>query len=194
MGLLDQIRFLLHLTRPHDIARRYFVVNGFDGALTMLGLIIGFLLSEPAELRVIINACLGAAIALGMSGISSAYISEAAERRHALGKLEEAMISDLQESAHADAARWIPWWIAIVNGSAPLLIALLIISPLWLAEASIPLPLSPLYSAILIAMTLVFLLGVFLGRIADISWLRSGLQTLLVAVLTAGLIYLFAGQ
>jgi VIT1/CCC1 family predicted Fe2+/Mn2+ transporter len=40
---------------------------------------------------------------------------------------------------------------------------------------------------------LVFLLGVFLGRIADISWLRSGLQTLLVAVATAGLVYLFAG-
>jgi VIT1/CCC1 family predicted Fe2+/Mn2+ transporter len=40
---------------------------------------------------------------------------------------------------------------------------------------------------------LIFLLGVMLGRVAGISWMRSGIQTLLVAVLTAALIYLFAG-
>lgn len=194
MGLLEQTRFLLSITRTHDIVRRYFVVNGFDGALTMLGLIIGFLVSAPADLSVIINAGLGAAIALGMSGVSSAYVSESAERRRALGKLEEAMISDLQESAHGDAARGVPLLIALVNGAAPLVISLLILLPLWLSSAGVPLPFPPLYSSILVALLLVFLLGVFLGRIAGISWLRSGLQTLLVAVLTAALIYLFVGH
>jgi predicted membrane protein (TIGR00267 family) len=194
MSLLQQARFLLRISRSHDIGRRYFVVNGFDGALTMLGLIIGFLVSLPADLSVIINACLGAAIALGMSGVSSAYVSESAERRRDLGKLEEAMISDLQESAHGEAARLAPILIALVNGSAPLIISLLILMPLWLSNAGIPLPLSPLYAAIIIAMLLIFLLGVFLGRIAGVSWLRSGIQTLLVAVVTAALIYIFAGQ
>lgn len=194
MSLLQQARFLLHITRTHGIVRRYFVVNGFDGALTMLGLIIGFLVSTAADLSVIINACLGAAIALGMSGVSSAYISESAERRRALGKLEEAMISDLQESAHGKAARWAPLLVALVNGSAPLIISLLILIPLWLSNAGIPLPLPPLYAAVIAALTLIFLLGVFLGRIADISWLRSGLQTLLVAAATAVLIYLFTGH
>ena len=75
MSLLKQAKFLLDITRTQDIVRRYFVVNGFDGALTMLGLIIGFIVSTPANLSVIINVCLGAAIALGMSGLSSAYIS-----------------------------------------------------------------------------------------------------------------------
>ena len=194
MNLLHQARFLLRITRSHGIVRRYFVVNGFDGALTMLGLIIGFLVSAPANLTIIINACLGAAIALGMSGISSAYVSEAAERKRALGKLEEAMVTDLQKSAHGDAARWVPLLIALVNGSAPLVISLLILTPLWLSNAGIPLPLSPLHAAILVSLALVFLLGVFLGRIAGISWLRSGIQTLLVAVVTAALIYLFAGH
>jgi predicted membrane protein (TIGR00267 family) len=192
VSLLNQAIFLLRITRTHDIARRYFVVNGFDGALTMLGLIIGFLLSAPADLSVIINACLGAAIALGMSGLSSAYVSEAAERKRALGKLEEAMISDLQESAHGEAARWMPLLIALVNGLAPLVISLLILMPIWLSRVGFPLPVSPLYAAIIVALALIFLLGVFLGRIAEISWLRSGLQTLLVAVVTAALIYLFA--
>ena len=193
MSLLGQTRFFLQITRSHDIIRRYFVVNGFDGALTMLGLIIGFLVSAPANIAVIINVCLGAAIALGMSGVSSAYVSESAERKRALGKLEKAMVSDLQESAHGDAARFVPLLIALVNGSAPLIISILILIPLWLSNAGIPLPLSPLYMAILVALTLIFLLGVFLGQIAGIQWLRSGIQTLLVAMVTVALIYLLAG-
>ncbi|MDT8375544.1 MAG: hypothetical protein RQ867_02270 [Mariprofundaceae bacterium] len=190
---MQQARFLLRITRTHHIVRRYFVVNGFDGALTMMGLITGFIISAPDNLTVIINVCLGAAIALGMSGISSAYVSEVAERKRALGKLEEAMVADLQESAHGDAARWVPLLLALVNGSAPLVISLLILLPIWLSNIGTPLPVPPLYAAIGVALLLVFLLGVFLGRIADISWLRSGIQTLLVAVVTAALIYLLAG-
>lgn len=192
--MLGQIKFLLDITRTHDIVRRYFVVNGFDGALTMLGLIIGFIVSESDDLPVILSVCLGAAIALGMSGLSSAYISESAERKRALGKLEQAMISDLGDSAHGEASRWVPLLIGLVNGLAPLVISFLILLPIWLATSGMALPLSPLYAAIIIALFLIFLLGVFLGRIADISWLRSGIQTLLVAVVTVVLIYLIAGN
>ncbi|MCW8909805.1 MAG: hypothetical protein OQK76_04195 [Gammaproteobacteria bacterium] len=193
MNPFSQIRFLLRITRTHGIVRRYFVVNGFDGALTMLGLIMGFLLSTPASLMVIINACLGAAIALGVSGVSSAYVSELAERRRALSELEDAMVTDLKDGAHAVAARWVPMFIALVNGSAPLIICLLIITPLWLSNAGLVFFISPLYVAVIIAVILIFLLGVFLGRISDISWLRSGIQTLIIAFVTILLIYLFAG-
>ena len=54
----------LSISQSYDIARRYFVVNSFDGALTMLGLLSGFYVSEAVELSVVIPACLGAAIAL----------------------------------------------------------------------------------------------------------------------------------
>ena len=194
MSSFQQVKLLLHISRTHGIVRRYFVVNGFDGALAMLGLIIGFLLSHPTELTIIINVCLGAAIALGVSGISSAYVSEAAERKRSLEMLEEAMIADLKDSAHGDAARWVPLFIALVNGLAPLSISLLIITPLWLSNAGIVLPLPPLYMAIIVASILIFLLGVFIGRIANISWIRSGLQTLIVALITVTLIYLFTGH
>lgn len=194
MNLLSQAKLLISISRTNDIVRRYFVVNGFDGALTMLGMIIGFLISATEDLTVVMNACLGAAIALGMSGLSSAYVSEVAERKHALDKLEKAMISDLSDTAHGEAARWVPLWIALVNGAAPLFISLLILLPLWLSAAGIALPVSPFYVAIAVAMMLVFLLGVLLGRIADISWLRSGVQTLLVALVTVALIYLIAGN
>ncbi len=184
--------FLLRITRSQGILRRYFVVNGFDGALTMLGLITGFLVSGSTELGVVINVCLGAAIALAVSGVSSAYVSETAERLRALKQLEAAMITDLQDSAHGKAVRWVPVLIALVNGSAPLVISLLILTPLWLADAGLVLPLAPLLNAIVVALMLVFLLGVYLGRVAGISWLRSGVRTLALALLTTGLIYLLA--
>jgi hypothetical protein len=39
---LKQIKILLQVSHSEEIMRRYFVVNGFDGALTMLGLLMGF--------------------------------------------------------------------------------------------------------------------------------------------------------
>ena len=190
MSLRRQAEFLLRITRTRGIVRRYFVVNGFDGALTMLGLIIGFLVSGGADLSVIIKVCLGAAIALGVSGVSSAYVSESAERRRALLELERAMIEDLRDSAHGDAARGIPVLIALVNGAAPLCISLLILAPILLAHAGLALPLPPLHAAVIVALVLIFLLGVFLGSVARASWLRSGIRTLLIALVTAALIYL----
>ena len=193
MSILQQAKLLLRISDTNDIVRRYFVVNGFDGALTMLGMIIGFMITATSDMNIIINACLSAAIALGMSGLSSAYVSELAERKRSLAKLENAMIADLSATAYGDAARWVPIWVALVNGLAPLIISLLILLPLWLTSAGLPLPLPPLQAAIVVASVLIFLLGVFLGQIAGISWWRSGMQTLLVAIATAGLIYLFAG-
>jgi hypothetical protein len=39
---------------------------------------------------------------------------------------------------------------------------------------------------------IIFLLGVFLGRVSGIFWLWSGLQSLAVALVTLGLIYLIS--
>jgi predicted membrane protein (TIGR00267 family) len=193
VSLPGRTQRLLSISDSAGILRRYLVVNGFDGALTMLGLIMGFIVGQTVDLEIIINSCLAAAIALGMSGFSSAYVSEEAERKHELDKLEEAMIADLGESAHGRAARWVPLLVALVNGASPLAISLLIICPLWLAQAGLQLPLSPLYSAITVAAVLIFLLGILLGRIAEVPWVQSGLRTLLIAGSTVLLIYWLTG-
>jgi len=193
MPLSDLPNLAQHLARSRAIARRYVVVNGFDGALTMLGLLTGFQLGQGVELRVIIGACLGAAVALGVSGLTSAYLSEAAERRRALSELEAAMITDLSNSDQDRAARVLPLFIALVNGLAPLIISLLIITPLWLAHGGVSLPLEPLTSAIATAFLCIFGLGAFLGQVGGTSWLFSGLKTLLIALATVLVILLLGG-
>jgi predicted membrane protein (TIGR00267 family) len=189
----DAIRRLataLRFSSSHAMMRRYFVVNGFDGALTMLGLITGFRLGGDVDLGVVIGACLGAAVALGVSGLTSAYLSEAAERRRSLAELEESMLADLSNSVHADVVRLVPPLIAMVNGASPVLISLIIIAPLSLARAGLPLPLGPLDTAIATAFLCIFGLGVFLGRVGGTSWIKSGFKTLTIALVTVVLILL----
>ena len=114
MSISAQILLFVHITRSQQITRRYFIVNGFDGVLTMLGLLSGFYVSEQVVLPATISACLGAAIALGMSGLISAYISEAAEKKRELKNLEQAMITDLGESAYGKATKLVPLYIALI--------------------------------------------------------------------------------
>lgn len=190
MSPLRHLRFLLHITSSNPILRRYVVVNGFDGALTMLGLLAGFRVAPAVPLEAMITACMGAAIALGVSGVASALISEAAERRLALKELENAMIHDLEATAHGRAARLVPYLIASSNGLSPLLISLFIILPLWLAECGYAIPLSPLDASLALAFGMIFLLGAYLGRIGQTSWLIGGLKALLIAAVTALVIFL----
>ena len=192
MPTLAELRQALHITGSTQIARRYFVTNGFDGSLAMLGLLIGFRSAGGAGVEIVVAACLGTAIALGASGISSTYVSEQAERRRELDRLRRAMLKELDDSAHARAARWAPVLVALISGLAPFLLALVIMLPLWLqsaAEAPAPMLID---TAIGIAFMLIFLLGVFLGRVAGSYWLWSGLRTLAIALVTAGVILLVA--
>lgn len=189
--LREHLRLIQSVTgEVRGIARRYLVVNGFDGALTMIGIITGFYLAPSVDLTVVISACLGGAIALGVSGVSAALVSESAEQRRALNELEGAMLTDLSDSAHGRAARLLPPFIALVNGGSPFLIAIIIIAPIWLAERGVPMPLGALETALLVALVILFGLGIYLGRIAGRALWRAGLQTLVIAVVTLVLVTL----
>ncbi|MDD9940222.1 MAG: hypothetical protein OXU20_04070 [Myxococcales bacterium] len=190
--MLDELGLLFRILRAPSIARRYVVTNGFDGCVAMLGLLMGFRVGAPVALEVVVGACLATAVALGMSGLTSAYISEAAEKKKELRELESAMLTDLDQSAHGRAARLMPIAIALVNGLAPFLVAMVIMLPLWLGWAGIVLPVAPLDTAIVVAFVEAFLLGVFVGTISETFWLWAGLRATFVAGVTAGLILLLA--
>jgi len=183
---------LLQVSQSTAIARRYFVTNGFDGTLAMLGLIMGFRTLDHASVEVALVACLGTAVALGVSGVSSAYISEAAERRRELGKLRAAMLDDLEDSTHEQAARWVPIMIALVNGMAPFVMAQLVMLPLWLEWFGAELPVSPFDLAITFAFVLIFLFGIYLGRMSGHFWLWAGLRTLGIGLITALIIWMLS--
>ena len=53
------------------IARRYFIKNGFDGSMTVLGIIVGSWIVRVTEPEIIVTAGLGACLAMGVSGAVS---------------------------------------------------------------------------------------------------------------------------
>lgn len=190
MNLFRQFRLLLQLSHAQNIGRRYLVANGFDGSLAMLGIIVGFYSNGDAELQLVIRACMGAAIALLVSGLTSAYISETAERERELQEMEQALLTDLSASHHALAARLAPIYIALINGLSPFIAALLIISPLWATQQGLHFPIDPLLVSVATSFAILFALGAFLGRISGRFWLWSALRTLLIALITSLLILL----
>ncbi|UCD12635.1 MAG: hypothetical protein JSU88_06040 [Nitrospinaceae bacterium] len=188
MTLWRRIEFLLHISRAHGIARRYFFTNGYDGALTQLGVNMGFYGVEPVPASVALGACMGAAVALSISGLTSAYISESEERKKELADLESALVADLGETGYGQATRWVPLFVAGVNGLSPLLVSLFIMIPYGMELYGMPIAASPERAAIAFAFIAIFLLGVLLGRVGGTFWLWTGLRALLIAAVTGGII------
>ncbi|WP_228721443.1 hypothetical protein [Desulfosediminicola ganghwensis] len=189
--IFNKKQLLLHVLRARSIARRYLFTNGFDGSLTMLGMVTGFYVAEMKDLSVAISACLGATVALFISGLSSAYLSEKAEREKELRELEQALLVNLKESDYGHASRYLPILVALVNGLAPLVLSLVILLPLFFAEQLRSLPSSPFLNSIFVALICIFSLGVFIGKISKQFWLWSGLRTLITAIVTVIIILLF---
>jgi len=78
------------------IARRKFFNNAFDGALTCAGIVSGnflYFLSNPGlKSTIIIITGLSTALAIGISGLWGAFLSEEAERKKKLDDLKREMV------------------------------------------------------------------------------------------------------
>ncbi len=165
-----------------QIARRLFVMNAFDGVLTIMGVVLGAYLSGIENANVVITAGIGGSIAMGISGMSGAYMAERAERMRDLKKLEAAMLRDLDGTHLVRAFRTASIAIALVHGISPAIAALLLIAPFFLV------PVISISSAAMLSLALglvlLFLLGLFLARISEEAPIISGVKMLLVGAMT----------
>lgn len=146
---------------------------------------MGFYVSGSVELQLAFHASFGAGIALAMSGLSSAYISESAERSKSLAELEQAMIMNLEQTSQGKAAKFIPIWIAFINGFFPLILVALISAPLWLTLQQWWIFVYPIPSAIIISFVSLFCLGIYGGIISGTSVWWSGFRTLFIGLVIA---------
>ncbi|MHA1340176.1 MAG: VIT1/CCC1 transporter family protein [Promethearchaeota archaeon] len=93
--IVDRCKLYAEITDLGEIARRYFVMNFFDGVLTVFGLIIGnftiFLSGEVISSSTILIPALAVSFAIGISGISGGYLAERAERKAEINELRRAM-------------------------------------------------------------------------------------------------------
>src|SRR2546425_9049598 len=154
-----RIRDYDEVTNVGPIIRRYFVIGAFDGALMVLGIIIGAYAVGASETHkaLILSASIGAAIALAVSGAVGAYEAERVEKKLDIRTIERAMLARLSEE-HKEAFQFAAIVSAAVHGEAPLIAALLPLIPVFFLEAG-----TATIPAIVVALVILFIIGSYPG-------------------------------
>ncbi|HSQ53485.1 MAG TPA: VIT1/CCC1 transporter family protein [Acidobacteriota bacterium] len=186
-ALIKRVQMYIQITEMGPIARRYFVKNGFDGSMTMLGIIAGAWVVNVTQPEIVVTAGLGACLAMGISGISGAYMTERAERKRDLKELESAMITKLDDCVISDATRFVSFYAALVDGGSPIVTALISLSPFFLLLHGLIAVQGAYFASLVVTLITLFMLGVYLGKVAKENALLYGFQTLIAGVATVAI-------
>jgi predicted membrane protein (TIGR00267 family) len=187
---MNSLRSVLELAREYnrlvniaEIARRYFAMNAFDGVLTMIGVLMGNWIAGVDDARIVISTGLTTSVAMGISGLWGAYLTEAAERQRDLVELSRQTLTDLNDTVIGRASRAAVVVVALVDGLSPFLAAVLVLSPFFAADL-FPSISWAYYTSLGIALSTLFGLGLFLGHISRGNMLVYGVKTVVAGVLS----------
>ena len=191
LSLLNRCRQYIRITGVSEIARRYFVMNAFDGALTMLGIVMGAFAIGGLDPRIIIGAGFGGSLAMMISGVSGAYMTERAERLRELERLEKAMLKTMDNTVQARAIRFASIYVAIVDGLAPFIVSVIAIVPFILSQIGVVGVEFAVILSVSITLLVLFILGGFLGKISKRNIIVSGIKMAAAGIATAIVALLF---
>jgi predicted membrane protein (TIGR00267 family) len=183
MKFLDQMKNYIKISGIAPISRRYFIMNAFDGATTVLGVVVGtYVAGIPNELWIIWSG-LGATLAMGLSGFAGSYMAEEAEGAKKLNSLEKSMLTELKDSIVGKASRFASLWAAIIGGGAPALTGGVCLTPFFLSINGLFSVSLAVQISIALALSIMFLLGAILGRISSRNMFFHGVKMLLVGLI-----------
>jgi len=192
-NIIDRIRLYIKVTHISDIARRYFVKNGMDGSMTVLGIILGSWAAKVENPYIIVMAGLGACFAMGVSGLFGAYITEKAERKKIIKDLEESILSDLEGSLQQNASEFVPTLAALVDGLSPTLTAMISLIPFIMSMIRVVSIWDSYAASIILTFGTLFALGLYLGRIARERIWIYGLQMVAAGIVIALVVFILGG-
>jgi predicted membrane protein (TIGR00267 family) len=167
------------------ITRRYFAINGFDGVITSIGILLGNYIIRTVEHKNVVIAGMAVIISLGVSGVWSAYNSEAAERKKELDDLSESTLYGLEETVISRAQRFATIILSAVNGFSPAVMAFIPLLP-FIFGRNIPIEYC-YWTGFGLAFLILFGIGIFLGRISRTNLIISGLKMLIAGGVCVGL-------
>jgi len=178
----EQARQYDEIADVSSIARRYFAMNAFDGVVTIIGVVAGAMVAGVTRPAVVVVTGLTTAVAMGVSGFTGAYLTEAAERERELKRLGKATLRDLHHTRVGRAARFAVVVVTLVDGLSPMLAAGLVLAPFYVA-AWLPSITWAYYAALAFSLVVLFALGILLGRISNKGLIVYGIKTTLAGLL-----------
>lgn len=154
--------------------------------LTTIGVLMGNYLAGVRDLTIPIRAAIATSIAMGISGLWGAYLSETAECQRELSELERACLVDQSGTKIGHASRLAVIIVSLLDGAVPFVAALVVLIPLFLAGV-ISDPVTWYLLAIITALVALFGLGLFLGHVSKRSLMGYGLRTPVAGVVAIAL-------
>lgn len=177
------------LVNIREIARRYFAMNAFDGVLTVIGVLMGNLTAGVEDPQVVVSTGLATSMAMGVSGLWGAYLTESAERKRELTELNRFTQTDLEDTRIGRASRVAVLIVAVVDGLSPFLAALFTLTPFFF-NGLFPSIWWVYYASLGTGLLILFGLGVFLGHISRGKLIVGGIKTLAAGLISIAISYL----
>lgn len=177
---INRVRNFNKITNVSTDIRRYVVINGFDGIITILGVIVGNYVVKVTDYKHVMLICFAMCISLGVSGIWGAYFFESAERQKNLEDLENSTLHNLDNTIIYHANRFASRVSGAVNGIAPVVTALIPVIPFFFGKI-IDIKIC-YYISFGIALASLFGIGVFLGKSTRTRLIIGGIKMLLAGV------------
>ena len=165
---------------------RYIVRGLIDGSLSALGVVIGA--SGSADASVIIAAGLGGGIANGLSNILGAFTAEKATLERERIQKEKSLLKKngyLKKSIIYKKAIRETMICGLIDGISTTIGSALPVVPFFLFDIK-----TALYVAIGITIAILFILGVFIGKISKENVVVSGIKMVIGALAVAVLCFM----
>ncbi|MCL4417772.1 MAG: MFS transporter [Actinobacteria bacterium] len=171
-----------------QIIRRYVAINGFDGVITIIGVLIGNFVIGTVSYKQVIIAGSAVCISLTVSGVWSAYNSESAERTKELQELEKSTLHVLDGTVISRAQSFASIILAAVNGISSGITAFIPLIPFFFGS-HIPMNIS-YYLGASLAFLILIGFGLFLGKISNRNLLISIIKMVLAGIFCIALGFL----
>ena len=190
---LQELREYSDIANIGEIARRYFAMNAFDGVLTIIGVLMGNYVAHVHDAKVVIVTGFSTCMAMGISGLWGAYLTESAERKRDLDDLENHTLTDLSNTKIGRASRVAVIVVALVDGLAPFLAALVVLLPFFFSGLLADIVFS-YYASLGMALVVLFALGAFLGKVSKQNLIISGLKMIGAGLVSILLSYFLGAE
>lgn len=187
---IKQIAIYNKIANITQISRRYFALNGFDGVITIIGVLLGNFIVGTQEHKHVLIAGMAVCISLLVSGVWSAYNSESAERAKEIKDLEMSTLHGLDGTVISRAQRFATIVLSAVNGLSSGLTAFVPLLPFFFGRY-IQINVS-YYTGFSLAFLILTGIGIFLGKISRRSVFISILKMIVAGVFVILLGYLLA--
>jgi predicted membrane protein (TIGR00267 family) len=194
LDLKKRLQMYWKMTDLGSLTRRYIVIGAFDGALTIVAIVLyalaGALAGGFVDVRKILVAGIGGCIGLAISSGWGAYEAERVERKREIEELEAQMHRSMDGCMVDRAVRFATYWASFIHGISPLPAGLLPLLPLIFFRFDF---LFVAFISVSITMIFLFVLGIWMGRIAKSNTIIAGLRMVFAGLITAAILFLLPG-